>query len=133
MGWNSQLLQSYGKLEGLVVGPWGNGSKDLHDLVRTMAECRVAARARARGWPASDWELGEVMGKIRRDLSLDFVRSNALCVLARIGQVGGGARAAAQRREQAGREEEARKRERMAHYLAHVRGRGVNRAGEIVT
>ena len=128
-----QLLQSYGKLEGLVVGPWGNGSKDLHDLVRTMAECRVAARARARGWPASDWELGEVMGKIRRDLSLDFVRSNALCVLARIGQVGGGARAAAQRREQAGREEEARKRERMAHYLAHIRGRGVNRAGEIFT
>ena len=29
-------------------------------------------------WPASDWELGEVMGQIRRDLSLDFVRSNAL-------------------------------------------------------
>jgi hypothetical protein len=123
-----QLLQSYGKLEGLVVGPWGNGSKDLHDLVRTVAECRVAAQARTRGWPGSDWELGEVMGKVRSDLSLDFVRANALCVLARIGQVGGGARAAAQRRDQAGRDEEARKRERMAHYLAHVRGRGVYRA-----
>ena len=73
------------------------------------------------------------MGQIRRDLSLDFVRSNALCVLTRIGQVGGGAQAAAQRREQAGREEEARKRERMAHYMAHVRGRGVRRAGEIFT
>jgi hypothetical protein len=95
------------------------------------AKCRVAARARARGWPASDWELGEVIGQVRRDLSLDFVRANALCVLARIGQVGDGARAAAQRREQAGREEEARKRERMAHYLAHVRGRGVDRAGEV--
>ncbi len=56
-----------------MVGPWGNGSKDLHNLVRTMAECRVAARARARGWPASDWELGEVMGQIRRDLSLDYM------------------------------------------------------------
>ena len=51
------LLQSYGKLEGLVVGPWGNGSKDLYSLVRTLAECRVAARERASEHEASDWEL----------------------------------------------------------------------------
>ena len=43
------LLLSFGKLEGLVVGPWGNGSKDLHDLVRTLAESRVAKRERGRG------------------------------------------------------------------------------------
>ena len=43
------LLLSFGKLEGLVVGPWGNGSKDLHDLVRTLAESRVAKRVRGRG------------------------------------------------------------------------------------
>ena len=73
----------------------------------------------------------DIIAQQEQDLSLDFVRSNALCVLARIGQVGDGARAAAQRREQAGREEEARRRERMAHYLAHVRGRGVNGAGNI--
>ena len=39
-------LEAYGKLEGLVVGPWGNGSRDLHDLVRTLAEARVKAKAR---------------------------------------------------------------------------------------
>ena len=38
------LLQSFGMFEGLVVGPWENGSKDLHNLVRTLAECRVASR-----------------------------------------------------------------------------------------
>ena len=54
------LLESFGKLEGLVVGPWGNGSRDLHNLVRTLAECRVASRERARGQEASDWELGVV-------------------------------------------------------------------------
>ena len=31
------LLELFGKLEGLVAGPWGNGSKDLHNLVRTLA------------------------------------------------------------------------------------------------
>ena len=43
------LLLSFGKLEGLVVSPWGNGSRDLHDLVRTLAESRVANRVRGRG------------------------------------------------------------------------------------
>ena len=43
------LLLSFGKLEGLVVSPWGNGSRDLHDLVRTLAESRVAKRVRGRG------------------------------------------------------------------------------------
>ena len=29
----ARRLQSFGKLEGLVVGPWGEGSKDLHSLL----------------------------------------------------------------------------------------------------
>ena len=91
-------LQSYGKLEGLVVGPWGNGSRDLHDLVRTLAEARVEAKARSRGRPASDHELGTVVGDIRRSLSLAFVRAQALCLRSRLSQLGEGARAAAGRR-----------------------------------
>ena len=31
-------LESYGKLEGLVVGPWAECSKDLHSLVKVMGE-----------------------------------------------------------------------------------------------
>ena len=125
------LLESFGKLEGLVVGPWGNGSKNLKNLVRTLAECRVASRERARGQEALDWELGVVTGQIRQALSLDFVRAQGLCLLSRLCHLGEGARAAVARRQQAGREEEARRREQTAHYLAHVQGRGVRRAGEI--
>ena len=50
-------LQTYGKLESLVVGPWGEGSKDLHSLVKTLAESRVACQARSKGREASDNEL----------------------------------------------------------------------------
>ena len=45
--------------------------------------------------------------------------------------LGEGARAAVARRQQAGREEEARRREQTAHWLAHVQGRGVRRAGDV--
>ena len=124
-------LQSFGKLEALVVGPWGNGSKDLHSLVRVLAESRVAAWERARGRVASDWELGLAMGQIRRALSLDFIRAQSLCLLSRLCHLGEGARGAVARRQQAGREEEARRREQQAHYQAHIRGRGILRGGEI--
>ena len=124
-------LQSFGDLQCLVVGPWGNGSKHLHELVHTLAECRIATRNRARGWEGGDKELGLVTGQIRRSLSVDFVRAQALCLFSRLAHLGDGAQAAALRRQQAGQEEEGRRREEIAHYIAHIRGRGVNRAGEV--
>ena len=123
-----QRLESYGKLWGLVVGPWGDGSKDLHQLVKIMGDSSVAARGRARGWEGVDGELGMVIGQIRRNLSCSFVRAQALCLLARLGQLGPGAGLAADRREQTRRAETARRREAQAHWLAHVRGRGLGRA-----
>ena len=88
------LLESFDKLEGLVVGPWGNGSKNLNNLICTLVECRVATRERFRGQEASDWELGVVTGHIRRALSLDFARAQGLCLLSRLCHLGEGARAA---------------------------------------
>ena len=44
-----------------MVGPWGEGSKDLHSLVKILVETQVAAKARSRGREASDNELGVVI------------------------------------------------------------------------
>ena len=126
-----QRLESYGKLWGLVVGPWGEGSKDLHALVKILGEERVSARTRARGWEGGEGELGLVMGQIRRTLSCAFVRAQSLCLLARLGQLGPGARTAAERRGVAQRVEISRRREAQAHWLAHIRGRGLGRAGMV--
>ena len=38
-----------GRVQGLVVGPWGDCSKDLHALIKVMGETKVAARARGEG------------------------------------------------------------------------------------
>ena len=91
-------LEDYGKLESLVVGPWGEGSKDLHLLIKTLAENKMAARVRGRGGGGSDLELGQVLSQIRRFLSLTNVRAQSLCLLARLCHLGDGAKEAAGRR-----------------------------------
>ena len=126
-----QRLDGYGKLWGLVVGPCGEGSKDLHSLVSVIGDSMVAARSRARGWQGGDGELGQIIGQIRRRLSCTSVRAQALCLLSRIGQLGPGARAAADRRGDALRAETARRREAQAHWQAHIKGRGLGRAGMV--
>ena len=122
-------LESYGKLWGLVVGPWVEGSKDLHTLISLIGKSMVEARGRERGWEGGAGEQGQVMGQLRRQLSCTFVRAQALCLLARLGQLGPGARAAADRRADALRAETCRRREAQAHWQAHIRGRGLGRVG----
>ena len=109
----------------------GDGSKDLHALVKIIGESHVAAKGRARGWDGGEGELGQVIGQLRRRLSCTFVRSQALCLLARLGQLGPGARVAADRRVDARRAETARRREAQAHWQAHIRGRGLGRTGMV--
>ena len=100
--------------------------RDLHSLIKILGESAVAARTRARGWEGGEGELWT-----RRRLSCTFVRAQALCLLARLGQLGPGARMAADRRKEAKRVETVRRREAQAHWLAHVRGRGLGRSGMI--
>ena len=122
-----RISNIYGALsEGqLVAGPWGDLSPHLHQLLKLFAESRVAAMGRAQG---REGMLGKVMGEIRRSFSVAVVRSQALCLLERPSQLGPGARAAAQRRQQTLGLEERRRRERQAFALAY-QGRGLGRVG----
>ena len=113
------------------MGPWGDCSQDLHSLIRVMAESRVLANAHSTGYVAGEGELSCTIGSIRRVLSCAFMRAQALCLLARLGQLGPGARGAADRRVTALRAEQARRQETRANWLANVRGRGLSRVGSI--
>ena len=124
-------LDGFGKLEGLVVGAWGDCSQDLHALVRVMAEARVLSNTQARGYIAGEGELSSTIGCIRRVLSCSFVRAQALCLLSRLNQLGSGARAAAYRCAAALRAEQARAQENRANWQANIRGRGLSRIGAI--
>ena len=59
------------------------------------------------------------------------MRAQAHCLVNRLGFIGEGAKAAAGRRDLARRLEEGRRRDRQAHFLAHVRGQGLSRVGQL--
>ena len=71
-----QRFRNYELLR-LVAGPWGDLSQDFHLLLKTFADKRVEALARGRGAEMGAGELGMVMGKVRRAMSVQVVRSNA--------------------------------------------------------
>ena len=79
----------------------------------------------------SDKELGIIVTQVRKYLSTSFIRAQGLCLINRLSYLGEGAQAAAGRRQLAARLEEGRRRDRQAHHLAHVRGQGLSRAGQI--
>ena len=101
-------LQGYGKLEELVVGPLGEGSKDIHSLVKIIAETKA--------------ELGIVVFQVRKYLSISFIRAQSLCLLYRLCFLFEGAVEAAGRRDLTSRSDEGSRRDRQASFVAHIRG-----------
>ena len=114
----------------LVAGPWADLSEDFHVLLGIFAKARAEAEARSkgRGGGASSGLLGKVMGEVRRAMSVQVVRSQSLCLLERLAQLGPGARAAGDRRKVVQRLEEVRQRQTEAYHIAH-RNRGLCRVG----
>ena len=125
-------LNSWGELQGLVVGQFGEGSQHLHQLLKRLAEAKVLNGARANGQIPSDSDVGVTLSHYRRVLSTVAVRAQASCLLARLGHLGGGARDAANRRNLAVRREAALREEARSFFQAHVRGRGFHRYGDII-
>ena len=91
----------------------------------------MAAKARALGRQMSDKELGVIVNQVRKYLSTSFIRAQSLCLINRLSYLGEGAQAAAGMRIVARQLEEGRRRDRQATYMAHIRGRGLSREGQI--
>ena len=103
-----QRLESLGELLCLVVGAFGEVSEDLDRIIRAMAESRALYLSRETGMPVSDVRAGWILGQYRRLLSCLFIRSQASCLLARMGHLGEGAKECAARRRVSMAEEERR-------------------------
>ena len=115
-----QRLRSF-PMQKLVAGPWGDLSQDFHSLLNVFARAKAEASARSKGREggAGAGELGKLMGEVRRAMSVQVVKSQALCLLERLSQLGPGARAAGERRKVIQRIEETRRRQAEAYRLAH--------------
>ena len=73
-------------MQNLVAGPWGDLSQDFHILLSSFAKSRAEASARSNGSEGGSGagELGKIMGEIRTAMSVQVVRSQALCLLERL-------------------------------------------------
>ena len=125
-------LETWGELQGLVVGCFGEGSQHLHHLLRLFAEAKVSRNARATGLPPLDSDISLTLAHYRRIMSTVAVRAQATCLLSRMGHLDKAAREAATRSTLAVRREAALRAEARAFHQAYVRGRGVEHSGDLV-
>ena len=125
-------LKQFEDIKGLVVGAFGEGSKDLHEMVQTISENRIKSIGLSRGKQLSKNELGNVVGQVRRMLSVTCVRAQAQCLLMRMSFVGEGVSMAIKRRQVAANQEVMMRREREAQWFSRVRGRNVMNRGHFL-
>ena len=77
-------LQGYGRLQCLVMGTFQEGSKDLHALLETLADCKLRARGLARGREGTEWERSSILCDFRRELSTVGAKAVSSCLLGRV-------------------------------------------------
>ena len=92
-----QGLEGQGQLLTWVMGAWQEGSKDVHDLLETLADNKVAVLGLARGREASDHERAQILSGYSRTLSTTVARASPGCLLGRLAKVGEAHRVAARR------------------------------------
>jgi hypothetical protein len=99
-----------------------------------IATSRAEYKSRAEGRPLSKNERSGILAAYRRRLSVGLVSkccSQSKCLLERIGHIGQGAAAAAERRQKAMRTEVAARKERQSHYEAYIRGKKLFNRGNL--
>ena len=121
-------LKSFGRLRGLVVGAWGEGSQDLHSLLDTLATYRLRAVGQARGREGSDSERGLILAQFRRVLSTSSVRAQSQALISRLQVMGDKGRDAASRRNKASRENRMLEEEMRGQWEAYIRALGISRS-----
>ena len=93
-------LDSFPRIEGFVVGSYGESSKDLLNLLREEAALGAQRCWRDMGARSADEAAGLLYTKLRRNLGIAIVRARARLLIDRVNLIlaGNGAREAAQRR-----------------------------------
>ena len=126
-------LNSFGRVQGWVFGPWGEASEDVHALVQRIAKARLELqetlprrRGRLRSRAA---QMSMLVADVRRQLSLAAVQGQARLLLDRLSQVGEGVTAAGRRRDWAVELEAASVKRRRAQEVSRRQGRNILRHG----
>ena len=128
-------LADFGKVEGWCFGVWGEASDEVHSLLNNIVEARIKVDDQSPGKQGGrmikDLK-SQLVGSVRRQVSLTAVRANARMLISRMeSYVGQGASDAAKRRQFIVKAERMMVRERKAQALSASQGRSIVRRGEI--
>ena len=126
-------LGSLGRVHGIVVGAFGEGSDDLHSLIHHLAVSRVRYAGPQLGrrgqLRTEEAEIAISTTFLRKTLSICAVRSQAQVLLGRLEVIGPGSAAAALRRNNALLLERRWAQQRRADALSNLLGRSLLRRG----
>ena len=89
-----QRLKSFGELQCLVAGQYGEVSQHYHDLLAKLAKSKAAHFSQTHGRLLSNSEQGLLLHQLRRRLSVTIIRAQSSCLLSRLGHFQPGAREA---------------------------------------
>ena len=76
-------LESYGQLQGLVLGAFQEGNQDIHSLLETLADSQLRVKGLERGREDSSQEKPAILAGMRRQLSIAAARAYSACLLDR--------------------------------------------------
>ena len=124
-------LDQFGDISCFVIGQFCEASPDLHKYIAKCASEKSKRMANVLGRPPSAFEESQVLQQLRRRLSVCAVRSQASCLLARLGHTGEKAWEAAMRRDMARSREETIRQDMIAHWESSVRSRHITRVGQL--
>ena len=128
----SKLL-SFGHVQGLVFGNFGEVSEATHKLLDAMATSRVRVAVPQTGRKGAkrseDGEKALAVSHIRRRVSVAAVKAQGHTLLGRLEVIGPGTAAAAGRRREAQVQEQRWRRARQAMLLSIRQGRDIIRRG----
>ena len=78
-------LETFPKVKGLVVGPHGEGSEDLHYLLREIAGEWAGKSWQSIGTPSVEVAKGVIMARVYRSMGIEAVRAHAVMLRERLG------------------------------------------------
>ena len=124
-----QRLQSFGELQCIVAGQYGEVSQHTHDLLRKLTACKANHISHMEGRVLSDQERSILLQQLRRQLSVSIITAQSNCLLSRLNHMSPHAKEAAQRRANTKSREELLRKDREYHFEAFLRGKRLKHIG----
>ena len=122
-------LQEFSPVIPLIFGGFAEVSEGVHNLLDVLSRARLKKESMNAGKERSENRKSEIVGQLRRKISLATWKANTSCLLSRVSMTGDGSTEAGKRRNYQKFQEFKMKEEQEAVFRAMVTGHSIIRNG----